>query len=322
MRNLLMMLLLSSSLSTLQADPIETIFSKAFDEKDGISVTAKQIGGVDGYQVDEFKETPNRNHWDSRNGAQISHLVMHYTVCYFPTTVRLFAKDIPDGRVSAHYVLTQNEEDHAIQGGIPIQMVPEDMRSWHAGVSFWRGTKNLNASSIGIENINLGYTGDEGNYPTWYDFDPSQVKTLGLLSQEIIKRYNIEPYNVVGHADIAPGRKQDPGILFPWGELHEKYGVGAWLTDAERSTNAINVKYTPKEPLPHGVSEPFILSQLKAYGYDIPETASAITPELQGVVKSFKSHFSHNGDVGAYDASVDRSVMLWSWGLNAKYPRK
>jgi len=201
-------------------------------------------------------------------------------------------------------------------------MVPEEMRSWHAGVSFWRGTNNLNASSIGIENINLGYTGPEANYPTWYDFDAQQIETLGRLSADIVTRYNIQPYNIIGHADIAPGRKQDPGILFPWRELHETYNVGAWLKSDELSPKGISGKYKPHEALPNGVSEAFILTQLRNYGYNVPEGASTITPELEGLVKSFKSHFSHNGDSGAYDPTVDRSVMLWSWGLNAKYPHE
>jgi len=77
---------------------------------------------------------------------------MHYTVGNFPAVLKLFTADLSDGRASAHYMITQGEQDRKIQGGIPFQIVPEDKRSWHAGVSFWRGVKNLNATSIGIEN--------------------------------------------------------------------------------------------------------------------------------------------------------------------------
>jgi len=110
MRKIYTTLIFASSLSTLTAAPIEKFFPQAFKQEDRISVTPKMIAGRAGYQVDEFQDTPNRNHWDSRNDTPVKHLVMHYTVCDFPTTVRLFTKDVSDGRVSAHYVLTQKEE--------------------------------------------------------------------------------------------------------------------------------------------------------------------------------------------------------------------
>jgi N-acetylmuramoyl-L-alanine amidase len=72
-----------------------------------------------------------------------------------------------------------------------------------------------------------------GNDFAWYPFDKDQVRSLGLLSQSIVKKYNIKPYNVVGHSDIAANRKQDPGILFPWRELYQTYKVGAWLENEE-----------------------------------------------------------------------------------------
>jgi N-acetylmuramoyl-L-alanine amidase len=286
----------------------------------GIRIQQKTLGGIPGYAIEEFSGAEiNRNHWDDRTEGPVQFLVMHYTVCDFRTTLRGFTSNVDTGRVSAHYVISQKED--AVQGGIPLQTVPEDKRSWHAGVSYWRGKKNLNHESIGIENVNQGFIGEETAHPTWFSFDPDQIHTLGALSADIVRRYGIQPENVVGHADIAPSRKQDPGILFPWGELHTKYGVGAWLAEHERSASFISTQYLPKEPLPQGVSDAFFLKSLGNYGYECPE-GGAVTPAHIGVVKAFKSHFSHNQSVGAYTAEVDKEAMLWAWGLNAKYPQK
>jgi N-acetylmuramoyl-L-alanine amidase len=299
---------------------IEKYFPDAGMEKLEIKVQPKNISSVQGYTIEEFPEKEkNRNHWDSREGAQIQYLVQHYTVSSFPETLDIFTANIPNNRVSAHYVLTQQDKCRSISGGIPIQVVPEDKRAWHAGISSWGGVKNLNATSIGIENVNSGFIGDEAVQPKcWFPFDPVQITTLGLLSADIVRRYKIVPQNVVGHADIAPTRKQDPGILFPWERLHEDYGVGAWLTKEERIPSIISTKYLPKEPLPQGISEAFFIKSIRDYGYDCPEN-SHITPEHEGVVKAFKSHFSHNGHPEAYNSSLDESAMLWSWGLVAKY---
>ena len=304
------------------ADPIEKFFPDAFKENSGIKVHPKNIIGIEGYVIEEFSENEkNRNHWDNRGEDPIQFLVMHYTVCDFPVTLRLFTANVDSGRVSAHYVLTQQDETFKVSGGIPIQVVPEDRRAWHAGVSSWRGVKNLNATSIGIENINPGFIGDELVQPKWFPFDPVQITSLGLLSSDIVRRYKIQPQNVIGHADIAPTRKQDPGILFPWKELYVKYGVGAWLLEEERRPSFISTQYLPKEPLPQGISEAFFINSLRKYGYDCPENAY-ITPEHHGVVKAFKSHFSHNQHPEAYNPSIDEAAMLWAWGLGAKYQQK
>lgn len=297
---------------------IEEVLPKAFKESSGIRVQSKDIAGVSGYAVEEFTDAPNRNHWDSRNSSDIKFLVMHYTVCDFPSTMNLFTRNVGSGRVSAHYVITQAEAENGILGGVPFQVVPEKERSWHAGLSDWGGVKNLNASAIGIENINKGFDGTDPHPTKWYPFDPDQIHTLGILSQDIVQRYKILPQNVVGHADIAWSRKQDPGILFPWGEMYTKYGVGAWLAEHEREPGFIATQFLPKEPFPKDVNEGFFLSCLRSFGYEIPESG-VITPEIEGVVRTFKAHFSHNQQPEKYNATLDMDAMLWAWGLAAKY---
>ncbi|MBL0941694.1 MAG: hypothetical protein IBJ00_03045 [Alphaproteobacteria bacterium] len=138
------------------------------------------------------------------------------------------------------------------------------------------------------------------------------------MSQHLVKKYEIQPYNVIGHADIAPGRKQDPGILFPWGYLFEQYNIGAWLTQDELTEEAIGARYNPKESLPKGGSEAFMSKYLSNYDYKIEEL-SAFTPELGHVLTSFRAHFSHNQDPRAYKEEIDDKDMFWIWALEAKY---
>lgn len=121
--------------------------------------------------------------------------------------------------LSAHYLI-------GLDGEI-VQTVDEKNKAWHAGISFWRGAENINSRSIGIEISNL-FLG-QGPY-----FDV-QIKSLELLLKDITTRYSINPKNIVGHSDIAPLRKPDPGIFFPWKELSEK-SLGLWydLDDADK----------------------------------------------------------------------------------------
>ena len=303
-------------------DTLNDLYPAAFDGYPKMPVTGCVIAGVDGYSVNKFTGNgTDRNHYDSRNGARIEHLVMHYTHFDLAASMDVFTKDIPDGRASAHYAITQTESHNNVPAGVPIRIVEDDLRAWHAGVSAWRGTINLNASSLGIENINRGFDGVDGPNHTpdrWYGFESAQIETLGKLSQSLVQKYNIKPYNVVGHADISPLRKQDPGILFPWEHLYTKYGVGAWLTEREQNPDVISKEFLPREPLVSGVSDAFFLNCLQNYGYHF-QHSGYITPELSGVVKTFKSHFSHNQDVGAYSEVLDEKAMVWAFGLSSKY---
>jgi len=270
------------------------------------------------YEIEAFsKHEVNRNHFNERGDTKVTHLVMHYTVCEFLSTMKLFTEDKPDGRVSAHYVITEAEQN--VPGGVLFRVVPEDKCAWHAGTSFWRGSRNLNNMSIGIENVNKGFhdKDDDGRSRTWYPFDSAQIDTLGRLSRDIVQRHQIQPFNIVGHADIAPYRKEDPGILFPWDTLYHNYGVGAWLDQDERTPSAIAQKYNPREPLPSSTSEAFFLTSLKEYGYEVEDTRSV--QSNNNVVLAFKAHFSHNQKPGEYNATLDDQAMFWAWGLSAKY---
>jgi N-acetylmuramoyl-L-alanine amidase len=139
-------------------------------------------------------------------------LVLHYTELPLKESLDILRDPARPLRVSAHYVLAED--------GAVYRLVPEECVAWHAGRSHWRGRDLLNGSSIGIEIINLH--GDRHDYP------PAQIAALIALCREIIARHPaIAARNVVGHSDVAPRRKIDPGLRFPWSTLAQA-GVGLW----------------------------------------------------------------------------------------------
>ncbi len=279
---------------------------------------------ISGFKIPPFSfPEQNRNHYDDRAEGTltpIQSLVMHYTVCDLPGTLDIFTKDLPDGRVSATYVISETDQTLNIPGGQVIRVVPDEYRAWHAGVSQWREIKNLNSSSIGIENVNKGFIDNSDRTRTWFDFDPVQIHSLGLLSQAIVKKYHISPSYVVGHADICPDIKTDPGILFPWGKLYYEYGIGAWLTKDEQMLEKIHDLYCPREKLPQGTSLAFLSTYLKEYGYNI-EPQGYLDPHFSNVLKVFKGHFSHNQEREKYNDGPNEKDMLWIWALASKYKR-
>ena len=149
-------------------------------------------------------------------------LVLHYTgmVSAQAALARLCDSE---AKVSAHYTV---DED-----GTVYALVPEDRRAWHAGLSFWAGIRDVNAHSIGIELVNPGH--EFGYRP----FPAAQIAALKDLTQGILQRHAIPAWNVVGHSDVAPARKDDPGELFPWEALAQD-GIGLWPTASASTVGA------------------------------------------------------------------------------------
>lgn len=163
-----------------------------------------------------YVDTPSPN-FDERNTRRpVDMVVLHYTGMPSAEAALKRLTD-PEAKVSAHYTI---DED-----GTVYRLVPEEKRAWHAGVAFWRGIRDVNARSIGIELVNPGH---EFGYRAFPD---AQIDALIALLQEIAGRYEIMPGNYVGHSDIAPQRKEDPGELFPWHRLAE-HGFGRWPLDS------------------------------------------------------------------------------------------
>ena len=157
-------------------------------------------------------DLPSPNHAPRPTDAEVDILVLHYTELPLEESLEALCDGDRDRRVSAHYVVAED--------GTPYRLVAEEHVAWHAGQSHWRGREGLNATSIGIEIVNLH--GDRHDYPA------VQVDALIELCRSILARHPaIVPRNVVGHSDVAPRRKVDPGLRFPWARLATA-GIGLW----------------------------------------------------------------------------------------------
>lgn len=258
------------------------------------------------------KEYQSKN-FRSRKGEAVQFLVLHYTAVPLGTTLGIFTNnaqlaeqdaeyfagtkfntaDMCKGEVSAHYVNSESGE--------VFQLVDEEFASYHAGVSFWNGVKNINNHSIGIEHENIGYkwlnkfpeeraVKVAGSDETWCEFTEPQIQATIELCKQIIKQHNIKPYNIVGHSDIACGRKSDPGPMFPWKRLAE-VGIGLWHDIKESSFNADN--------LPENIVLE-MQTKLAEFGYDCPITSENDEKTTQ-VVKAFQMHFRQDNIDGKID---------------------
>ena len=156
-------------------------------------------GGMDEL-VHAERLSPN---YDERN-APVSMVVLHYTEMEGADAAIERLTD-PEAKVSAHYIISE--------AGEVTRLVPEEKRAWHAGVSYWRGETDVNTVSVGIE---LDHPGHAYGYR---EFADAQIAALVPLLARIVERYDIPRANVVGHSDVAPQRKTDPGELFPWARI-------------------------------------------------------------------------------------------------------
>lgn len=163
------------------------------------------------------RERPSPNFDARAAGTPVDMLVLHYTGM---ETAAAALDRLTDAaaKVSAHYLI---DEDGAVWS-----LVDETRRAWHAGVSYWRGATDINSRSIGIELVNPGH--EFGYRP----FPEAQMAALIGLATAILGRHPIPPSNVVGHSDIAPRRKTDPGELFDWPRLAAA-GIGLWPGEAD-----------------------------------------------------------------------------------------
>lgn len=184
--------------------------------------------------------------WNERK-LPVSMVVLHYTEMK-PVESALARMCDPAAEVSAHYCITEEGE--------VIRLVPEDKRAWHAGRSRWRGIDDVNSASVGIE---LDHPGHALGYRPFAD---RQIEALVPLLHRIVQAHDIPRANVVGHSDVAPARKTDPGELFPWERLAD---VRLCL------------------PCPHKLTlgDPFdndgaFLLALERFGYDIGDPVKAI----------------------------------------------
>lgn len=211
---------------------------------------------------------PSPNHDARPEGVPVDMLVIHYTGMKSGAAALARLCD-PAAKVSAHYLI---EED-----GRVFRLVPEPRRAWHAGVACWRGHRDINARSIGIELVNPGH---EFGYR---DFPAPQMESLIALACDILSRHPIPSRNVVGHSDVAPARKTDPGERFDWQGL-ARAGIGLWPTTSHGGA-------TPQ--FVSSDADPAVATaqrQLARYGYDIP-LSGVLDDATATVLIAFQRHF-------------------------------
>ncbi len=191
-----------------------------------------------------FIDAPSPN-FDERSSA-VTMIVLHYTGMRDAESAIARLRD-PEAKVSSHYVIAED--------GTALRLVADDKRAWHAGKSHWRDVRDVNSASIGIEIVNPGH--EFGYRP----FPEEQIDVVVRLVAELKDRYEVTRGNVVGHSDIAPARKRDPGELFPWHKL-----ARLRLALPRPTKNLMDPQWT----------EAGFLLALERFGYDVTDRMAAI----------------------------------------------
>ncbi len=228
-------------------------------------------------------DRPSPNFDPRPAGGGIDLLILHYTGMRTALEALERLCD-PAAKVSAHYLI---DED-----GTVARLVAEQHRAWHAGVSSWRGRRDINAASIGIELVNPGH--EFGYRP----FPEAQMAALEVLARGILARHPVPARHVLGHSDVAPLRKQDPGERFDWPRL-ARAGIGLWPDFA-----ATGVAATLADTQ----------AALAAIGYACPQSG-ALDAETAAAVTAFQRHYRPERCDGALDAETGRRIATLAQAL-------
>jgi N-acetylmuramoyl-L-alanine amidase len=218
--------------------------------------------------------------------SRVRFIVIHYTA----TGNRGALLTLSRADVSVHYLITDNR---------PVkiyQLVPEDRNAWHAGESSWYGHTSINNASIGIEIVNSGdFLAPDGTLE-WADYSEAQIEAVMLLVRDIARRHDVRPQDIVGHSDVAPQRKSDPGPKFPWRRL-AMAGLGRWYDEtAARASQA----FFDTSGVPDAA---WFQTQLERVGYAVPHSGTFDT-ETARVIKAFQMHYRPERCDGIADAAT------------------
>lgn len=216
--------------------------------------------------------------------SRVKFIVIHYTVSDLPQSIKTLTEQV----VSSHYLLTDEAKP------VIYNLVDESRQANHAGVSSWKNYSLLNPSSIGIEIVNPGFT--EGpNGRIWHPFSQAQMDQLIVLLKQIVARHHIPPENILGHSDIAPQRKQDPGPMFPWIQLAQA-GLIIW-PDGDRLAS---MRPAFEQQLPDVA---WFQKKLSVYGYAVPQNGE-LDNETRTVLGAFQMKYRPADISGTPDAET------------------
>ena len=234
----------------------------------------------------------DRSYTSQNQDSRALYIVLHYTVLDWEKSLKVLTTG---GQVSAHYLVRDNPV-------ASYALVDENRRSWHAGASYWAGSTNLNSASIGIEIVNAGYVdGPAGR--VYAPFPQAQVDEVIALVRDIQKRHNVRPERIIGHADIAPGRKQDPGPNFPWKQLADA-GLIPWPDGP-----AVLIKTLEHEVAPRDVA--WLQERLARIGYNVSRSGQMDTLTRE-VVATFQMKYRPRDISGTVDAETAALIEVAS----------
>lgn len=220
-------------------------------------------------------------------------IVLHYTSADLQRSLELLVQD----QVSSHYLIGESP-------ATIYRLVDENRRAWHAGESEWRGRTWLNSSSIGIELVNLGYV-DSPEGRLWYPYSEQQIEALIELLRDIMARHGLKPGAIVGHSDIAPQRKVDPGPLFPWKRLAEA-GLVPWPDAAEVARQ--------REVFAQALPDiDWFQEQLQLQGYKVPRHGH-LDLETRNVIAAFQMKYRPARFDGEPDADTAALLQVLNRG--------
>lgn len=249
--------------------------------------------------------------------SRIHVLVLHFTSEDFAESMRLLATPVRF-RVSVHYVVPEPGDDTYDRDELLVhRLVDESQRARHAGISYWGGRQSLNDSSIGIEIVNKSgcvsrnpdevEPAPEDQDCTFLDYPEEQFELVVALCKDILARNpDIDAVDIIGHGDVAPNRRVDPGPLFPWKRLYEN-GVGAWYDDDTLTRYTTQLETYPPEL-------EFLQQALNLYGYDLDASGES-DKRSRFAVRAFQMHFRPE----KYDGEFDTETAAILFALLEKY---
>lgn len=204
-------------------------------------------------------------------------IVIHHTASDAASSLKILSGLEANRRVSCHYLITDEPDVET------LPLVPDDRVAYHAGESYWLGVSGLNASTLGIEIVNL-----DGNL---HAYSEAQVKALAGLLKELIERHNLRATDILAHSDISPGRKIDPGSNLPWERLYRQHGLGDWPDDETVAA------LLPSQP----PSARQLAALFRLKGYQVKDTDA---DTLRTVVAAFQRRYRPNQVDGKADAET------------------
>jgi N-acetylmuramoyl-L-alanine amidase len=218
--------------------------------------------------------------------SRVLFLILHYTVADLPISLKV----LTEHDVSAHYVVSDETPPRI------FRLVDEGRRAWHSGASAWKGHRMLNASSIGIEIVHPGFKPGPNGERIYQPFSEAQMQALIPLMQDIVQRHRIRPDRILGHGEVSPAYKEDPGPTFPWRRLAE-LGITPPWPDASRVA-AQRERFEALLP-----DAAWFQRALAQVGYPVDQTG-AMDEQTQRVLMNFQMRYRPGKFDGTPDAET------------------